>query len=189
VDAQDMTQAFFARLLEKNYLKSVEPERGRFRTFLRMALKRFLANERQRRHARKRGGDTLPLSMDTGQGEERLATTGSDSLPPDQLYDRHWALALLDETARRLAQEYAADGKADEFAILKPCLTSARGSIPYADLAARLHRSDGAIRVSIHRMRRRFRDVFRQTVTDTVASREDAEAEYREVLAILSGSV
>lgn len=188
-DAQDLTQEFFARLLEKHYLKVVEPEKGRFRTFLRMALKRFLANEHKRLHASKRGGNQRPIVFDSSLAEERFIAGGAISLPPDRLYDRHWALALLDEAMGRLTREYSEAGKVSELAALKPHLTTERGSIPYDQIAAVLGRSEGAARVSLHRLRHRFRELFRETIADTVTSPEEAEMELREVLAVLSESV
>jgi len=110
-DAEDLTQEFFARLLEKNYLRVVEPEKGRFRTFLRFALKRFLAKEWERRGAAKRGGGQGPIAFDAALAEERFATEGAGTLSPEQLYDRQWALSLLNEALTRLALEYEAAGK------------------------------------------------------------------------------
>ena len=186
MDAQDLTQEFFTRLLEKNFLRVVEPEKGRFRTFLRIALKRFLANEWDRLRAVKRGGHFTQVAFDTAVAEERFVIDSSAPLPPDRLYDRQWALALLDEATARLTREYAAAGKASEFAQLKAHLTAERGSIPYDCIAATLQMSEGAVRVSVHRLRKRFREVFRDTVVDTVSSPAEAESELREVLAVLS---
>ncbi|MDD5201067.1 MAG: sigma factor [Terrimicrobiaceae bacterium] len=184
-DAQDLTQEFFARLLSRNYLDGVAPERGRFRTFLRMALQRFLANEWDRARAQKRGGGCVHVPFDAGLAERRLSDEREGPLPPDRIYDRRWALALLDDAAARLEAEYAAAGKSAEFLALKPHLTAGRGEIPYADVAAALQTSGGAARVAIHRLRRRFRESFRQAVADTVSSPEELETEMREVLAVL----
>jgi RNA polymerase sigma-70 factor (ECF subfamily) len=186
-DAEDLTQEFFARLLEKNYLQVVEPEKGRFRTFLRFALKRFLAKEWERLGAAKRGSGQRPIAFDAALAEERFSTECSGTLSPERLYDRQWALSLLNEAVARLAREYEAAGKASLFAALRPCLIAERGAIPYASLAAALAMSESTARVALHRLRKRFRDVFRETVADTVCSAAEAENEMREVLAVLSG--
>jgi RNA polymerase sigma-70 factor (ECF subfamily) len=186
-DAEDLTQEFFARLLEKNYLRVVEPQKGRFRTFLRFALKRFLAKEWERLGAAKRGGGYRPITFDAAQAEERFSTECAGTLSPEQLYDRQWALSLLNDAAARLALEYEAAGKAKLFAALRPHLTAERGSIPYGRIATALDMSESTARVTLHRLRKRFREVFRETVADTVCPAAEAENEIREVLAVLSG--
>jgi len=185
-DAEDLTQEFFARLLEKNYLRVVEPHKGRFRTFLRFALKRFLAKEWERLGAAKRGHGQRPVAFDAALAEERFATECAGTLSPDQLYDRQWALSLLNDAVARLALEYEAAGKAGLFAQLRPYLTAERGSIPYGSIATALGLSESTARVTHHRLRKRFREVFRETVADTVSSAAEAENEIREVLAVLS---
>lgn len=142
-DAQDLTQEFFARLLDRRYLDAVSPERGRFRTFLRMALRRFLANEWDRARSQKRGGKAVTIPLDADLAECRLADDREGSLPPDRTFDRRWAQTVLDEAAARLAKEYAADGREKEFQILRPHLTAARGDIPYAEIAAELETTPG----------------------------------------------
>lgn len=185
-DAQDLTQAFFARLLEKDYLRVVEPEKGRFRTFLRMALKRFLANEWERLRAEKRGGGQAHVAFDTTLAEQRFAEERTDARAPDVIYDRRWALALLESAMDRLKKEYSTSGKLEEFATLKPHLTTDRGEIPYAEIAAALQTTEGAARVALHRLRKRFRDTFRAVIADTVATEEDVEPEMRHVLEALA---
>jgi RNA polymerase sigma-70 factor (ECF subfamily) len=185
-DAQDLTQEFFARLLAKDYLKAVTPAKGRFRTFLRMVLKRFLIHEWERLRAQKRGGGQPLVAFDTAMAEERFQGERADALAPDRLYDRRWALALLDEALARLGHEYRAAGKTVEFSQLKPHLTAARGELPYHELASALGTSEGAARVAMHRLRKRFREVFRELVADTVSTPEEVEAELREVLEALS---
>jgi RNA polymerase sigma-70 factor (ECF subfamily) len=185
-DAEDLTQEFFARLLEKNYLRVVEPHKGRFRTFLRVALKRFLANEWERIGAAKRGGGQRPVPFDAALAEERFSSECAGTLSPDQSYDRQWALSLLNAAAARLALEYEAAGKAKQFAALRPHLTADRGAIPYDRIAAALDLSESTARVTLHRLRKRFREVFRETVADTVCSAAEAENEIREVLTVLS---
>jgi RNA polymerase sigma-70 factor (ECF subfamily) len=185
-DAQDLTQDFFVQLLTKDFLRVVTPEKGRFRTFLRMALKRFLANQWDHAHAQKRGGAATHLSFDTALAEERFAQGQDPALAPDRMYDRSWALTLLDEAMTRLEHEYSTEGKTDTWHRLKPHLTAERGSIAYPEIAAALGLSEGAARVTVHRFRKRFREVFRQTIADTVATPEEVESELRLVLEILS---
>jgi RNA polymerase sigma-70 factor (ECF subfamily) len=185
-DAQDLTQGFFAVLLAKDYLRVVAPEKGRFRTFLRMAMKRFLANEWDKQRSEKRGGGRLPLVLDTALAEERFLAERPGTPGPDSLYDRRWALTLLDEALARLEQEYAGAGKAAEYQRLKPHLTAGRGEIPYAAIAAGGQITEGAARVAVHRLRKRFREVFRAVIADTVSAPDELEAELRQVVEILS---
>ncbi len=185
-DAQDLTQAFFARLLEKDYLRVVEPQKGRFRTFLKMALKRFLANEWERLRASRRGGGHTHLSFDTRLGETRFRQECADSATPDRVYDRQWALTLLGESMERLEQEYETVGKIDEFRQLNPHLTAERGTIPYGEMAAVLQTTEGAARVAVHRLRRRFREVFREVIAETISAPEEIDEEVRYVLEVLS---
>ena len=186
-DAQDLTQEFFARLLAKDYLRVVEPEHGRFRTFLRMALKRFLAKEWQRVRAEKRGGGQTHLAFDTTLAEQRFQAERADALGPDQVYDRRWALTLFGEAMARLEREYAATGKTGELEQLKPHLTAARGQIPYAEIASALQTTEGAARVAVHRLRKRFREVFREVIADTVSAPDEVEEELRHVVNVLAG--
>jgi len=128
-DAQDLTQQFFVRLLSKNFLRVVTPEKGRFRTFLRMALRRFLANERDRSHAQKRGGGAIHLSFDTAAAEGRLGLEQTGTIAPDRIYDRTWARTLLEQAATRLENEYHRAGQTVLWRQLQPHLTAERGSI------------------------------------------------------------
>ncbi len=184
-DAQDLTQEFFARLLERDYLRTVEPEKGRFRTFLRMALRRFLANEWHRARTQKRGGGHHVISFDSTLAESRLAAD-PPGISPDQAYDRRWALALLWQVTERLEGEYAQAGRPQECQVLRPRLFAERGTIPYEEIGRQLGVSAGAARVATHRFRRRFRELFRQAVAATVADPDQVDAEVRHVLAMLS---
>lgn len=185
-DSQDLTQAFFARLLAKDYLRVVTPEKGRFRTFLRMALKRFLANDWNRVKTQKRGGGYAHVSFDTSMAEERFLEEPADPRAPDLYYDRRWALALVEDAMERLEREYATSGKEAELRQLKPHLMVNRGKIPYAQIAVGMRTSEGAARVALHRLRRRFREVYRAVVAETVANPEEVESEMRYVLEVLS---
>ena len=187
-DAQDLTQEFFARLLAKEYLQAADREKGRFRTFLRVALRRFLANEWDRARRLKRGGGRTPLPLDTTAAEQRYQAEGDDSLAPDRLYERRWARALLEQALARLRADYSAAGKAIEFEQLKAVLTAERGTIPYRDLAAALSLSEGAARVAVHRLRKRFREAFRAAVAETVSATEEVDDELRYLEGLLGES-
>lgn len=184
-DAQDLTQEFFARLLEKEWLGGVVRERGRFRTFLVTALRRFLANEWDRARAMKRGGGCAVLSLDADLAEARYATEPALAAPADQIYERRWALTLLDQAMQRLREEYAQHGQERAFAQLKEFLTAERNSIPYATVAETLGMSSGAARVAVHRLRKRFREVFREAIADTVAQPGEVDAEVRYIINVL----
>jgi len=184
-DAQDLTQEFFARLLARDYLRAADPQKGHFRTFLLVALKRFLANEWRRARTDKRGGRVTHLPLDTELAEHLYQTEPAADLPADRIYERRWALTLLDRTMARLRGEFTAAGKAGEFDRLKGFLTADKTSFNYAAAAADLGVSEGAARVAVHRLRRRFREVFRQEVAQTVATAEDVDEELRHLLAAL----
>jgi RNA polymerase sigma-70 factor (ECF subfamily) len=183
-DAEDLTQEFFARLVEKHWLDAVEQARGRFRSFLIMAMKRFLANEWDRSQAEKHGGGKVFVPLDGA--EERYAKEPPALLPADSLFERRWAVTLLDRTMAFLRAEYERDGRGAAFDVMKEFLTAQRGDIPYAQVAERLGANEGAARVGVHRLRKRFREVFRQTVADTVTDPADVDAEVGYVVEILS---
>lgn len=184
-DAQDLTQAFFERLFEKDWLAPVRREKGRFRTFLLVALKRFLADEWDKARAQKRGGGAVVLSLDTESAEGLYLSQPAAADAPDRAFEREWALTLLDRALARLRGEFEAAGKPGEYAVLKEYLTADRGGIPYDALAQRLGTSPGAARVAVHRLRRRFRDLFRAEIAETVAREEDIEDELRQLLGTL----
>jgi len=184
-DAQDLTQEFFARLLQKDYLRAAAKEKGRLRTFLSVALKRFLANEWDRVRAQKRGGGVLLVSFDANLAEQRYQQEGADALSPDRIYERQWAMTLLEQALARLRAEYAGTGKEAEFEKLKNVLTAERGAIPYSELATALDASEGATRVAVHRLRKRFRELFRSTIADTVDDVAEVEDELRYVARVL----
>lgn len=183
-DAEDLTQEFFRRLLARDWLRVVEPEKGRFRAFLLVAMKRFLANEWRRELAQKRGAGDRPLPLDTTVAEGRFAA--EPPLSPDELYERRWALTLLEEALGQLSREFTQAAREREFELLKPWLGAARGEIPYAELAVQLATNEGAARVAVHRLRKRFREIFRQTIAQTVAHADEVETEVRHLLGVLS---
>lgn len=186
-DAEDLTQEFFLRLLQKNYLDSVERERGRFRTFLLVAFKRFLANEWDRVRSQKRGGGAVSIPIDTELAERLYNTELTALLPAERRYEQRWAMALLDQAMIRLRAEFVAAGKESEFELLKGYLAAGKTEIPPAELAAKLGLSDGALRVEVHRLRKNFRRLVREEVAQTVAEKEDVEEELRHLLAVLKG--
>lgn len=164
-DAEDLTQAFFARLLEKNSLDGLSPERGRFRSFLLAALKHFLANEWDKSQCKKRGGGAILLSLDWQDAESRYRIEPADQLSPDKLYDRTWALTLLERVLQRL--ELANQCNA-HFAELKPCLTTERRAIDYPEVAARLGMGENTLRVAVHRLRKQYRELLRAEIAETL---------------------
>jgi len=159
-DAQDITQEFFRLLLEKRWLESADRAKGRLRTFLVTALKRFMAKEWRRLSAEKRGGGAIHLPMNTGFAESRYAADPGAQVAADAVFDRQWALTLLELAVDRLSAEFKTVGKAGEFAVLKSFLTVPHAAIDYPSAAARLGVSEGAARVAVHRLRKRFRELY-----------------------------
>jgi len=183
--AQDLTQAFFATMLEKNYLGDADRERGRFRTFLLTAVKHFLANEWDQAHALKRGGGRAAVPIDPAEAEAWYAPEVSGQQPPDtpeRIYERQWALSVLEQVMAKLRTEFAAEDKAAYFDRLKPLLTGDPEAVRYDTLAADLSSSPGALRVAVHRMRRRYRDLLRAEIAETVSTAADIDEEIRFLL-------
>jgi RNA polymerase sigma-70 factor (ECF subfamily) len=178
-DAEDLTQEFFARLLQKDYLQSVAREKGKFRTFLLVALQRFLANEWDRQHAQKRGGFAPVVSIDQELAESRFTAEPAHSLQPDVLFDRQWAMALLERTMSRLQEEYVVTGRAALFEFLRGCLGKDESALSYAEIAARLNLTEAAVKMAVQRLRARYREILRAEIADTVASPEEIEEEIR----------
>jgi len=169
-EAEDLTQEFFARLLDKNYLQGLQRDRGRFRAFLLAALKHFLANEWDRATRKKRGGDVVTLSLDWQDAEARYQIEPADTLSPDKLYDRLWAVTLLERVITRLRDENNAADKSQLFDALSPFLTIGKSAIPYPDAAATLGLSEPAVRVAVHRLRRRYRELLRDELAQTLSN-------------------
>lgn len=184
-DAQDLTQEFFRRLLEKQWLRAADPAKGRLRTFLLTALQHFLAKEWRFAAAQRRGGGAVPVPLDTSVAESRYAAQGA-ALPAEETFDRQWALALLEKAFQRLRGEFAQLGKASDFQVLKPCLMAARGAVDYAEVADRLHTNEGAARVAVHRLRKRFREVYREEISHTLAEGANLDEELRHLAAALA---
>jgi RNA polymerase sigma-70 factor (ECF subfamily) len=175
--AEDLVQGFLARLLEKNDLAQVDRDKGRFRSFLLASLKHFLANQYNKEHAIKRGGGQAVISLDALSAEARYAAEASCDMTPERLFDRRWALAVLDQVLCRLGREYAGAGKADLFEAIKDCLTPQRGQLSYAHAAGNLGMTPGALKVAVHRMRRRYRQLLRDEIAQTADAPLDVEEE------------
>jgi DNA-directed RNA polymerase specialized sigma24 family protein len=183
-EAEDLTQEFFARLLEKEWLAAAKRECGRFRSFLLMALKRFLANEWDRSQALKRGGGCEVISLDA-ETAESLYATNIPALPAESLYEKRWALTVLGKVMLRLKTEHEAAGRAMEYEVLKPSLTADRREIHYEALAEALSVGPASARSAVHRLWKRFREVFREEVAGTVADPSEVDDEMRAVIAAL----
>jgi RNA polymerase sigma-70 factor (ECF subfamily) len=184
--AQDLTQAFFTRLLERQTFRAADPSRGRFRAFLLTACQRFLVNEWHKGRAAKRGGPVGPLSLDFQAGESRFALEPADTLTPERLFEREWAIALLARVLDRLRQEHAAKGQTEQFEVLKPLLSGARpGDVAAA--AAALGTSAGAVKVAAHRLRAKYREVLRSEIAQTLDGTADVDEEIRNLFAVLGG--
>jgi RNA polymerase sigma-70 factor (ECF subfamily) len=186
-DAQDLTQEFFARLLERNTFAQADPERGKFRSFLLASLKHFLTSEWEKARAQKRGGGAQSISLQLDTAETRCARLAAPGDTPDRAFDRQWALALLDAVLGRLRQEYTDAGRENLFVGLKDTLSGGRSEIPYRDLGARLGMSEGAVKVAAHRLRQRYRELLREEIANTVSGPEQVEEELRQLFAALSG--
>jgi DNA-directed RNA polymerase specialized sigma24 family protein len=186
-DAQDHTQAFFARMLEKDFLRLVAPEKGRFRTFLLVAFKRFLANVREHACAQRRGGGQVLLSIDVEAAENLYLAVPRDDASAEVIYERRWALTLLDHTLARLRQEYTAAGKTAQFEQLKEFLTTPKPAGGYGAIAGRLGLSPGAARVAVHRLRQRYREIFRDEIAQTVGDPAEIDDEVSYLLTRLGG--
>ncbi|MDB6058113.1 MAG: hypothetical protein JWO95_1957 [Verrucomicrobiales bacterium] len=187
-DAEDLTQAFFARLLERNYLADVDQAKGKFRSFLVAALKHFLANEWDHANAQKRGGGKTVISIDVDAAENAYRFEPADSVSADKIFERRWAMTLLDRTLQRLASEYESEGKIQLYEELKSTITGDQAGTAYATIAKRLGSSEGAIKVAAHRLRQRYREVLRSEIAETVNTREEVEEELRHLFSALSFS-
>ena len=176
-EAQDLTQAFFERLLEKNYLADADPERGRFRVFLVTAFKHFLSKEWDKAKALKRGGGVSPISLDFAVGDSHVAIEPAGGLTADQLYERQWAITLLNRVMQRLEREFERAGKPLQFQCLKDVIIGRGEGAKYADVASELGMTESAARMAVSRMRRRYRELLRNEIAQTVLSPEDIDDE------------
>ncbi|MBY0526404.1 MAG: hypothetical protein K2R98_23625 [Gemmataceae bacterium] len=180
-DAQDLTQAFFAQLLEKDYLRAVDRARGQFRSFLLAAFQHFLSKERDRARAQKRGGGRQPISLDFQAGEDRYNLEPTHEQTAERVYEQRWTLTLLDQVLSKLRQEFASAGNEAQFDLMKGFLTGE--TLPHRAVAERLAITEGAVKVAVHRLRRRYRDLIVEEIAQTVSGPEEVDEELQRLLA------
>ena len=184
--AEDFTQAFFAHLLEKHDLRAADPQYGKFRSFLLIRLKYFLSDERDRTQAKKRGGGRKILSLSFQDAEGQYVLEPADPLSPEMLFEKSWALTVLDRTMDRLEAEMAKKNRQKLFEHLKVYLTAEKEDIPYQDMATKLHRTEGSIRVAVHRLRRQYRKLLRDEIAQTVDGEDQIDEEMGSLFAALA---
>src|SRR4029453_465726 len=184
-DAADLTQAFFARGLEKGYLKSAPPVRGRFRSFLLGSLRHFLSNERDWGRAMKRGGALVHVPLDFDDGERRYQLEPSSDLTPERIYERRWALQVLDEALMRVAETHVRSGRAALFKQLKSTITGT-DTLSYPDLAREFGTSEATLRVAVHRLRKHFAVALRETHAEAGDSQQEIDDELRYLLEVIA---
>jgi len=185
-DAEDLTQSFFARLLEKDYLKAATKEKGRFRTFLLMALKRYVAKEWHREHAAKRGGAAQIISLDAQSAENKFALEPSHNVAPDVLFDRQWAMALLEQTMAQLHDEYASSERGQLFELMRSCLLKEDSAPAYRDIAVQLNLTEAAVKMAVHRLRSRYREILHGKIAETVSSPDEVDQELNHLFSSFS---
>ncbi|HVS01450.1 MAG TPA: sigma-70 family RNA polymerase sigma factor, partial [Thermoanaerobaculia bacterium] len=181
-EAYDLTQGYFAALLEGELLRDVRPEAGRFRSFLLVSLRHFLSKQRARERAVKRGGRVAVVSLDAARAAARYDAEPVTALDPEAVYERRWALTVLERVLERLRRDEEGSGHGEQFAHLSPYLTGIEPRVPYRDTAHTLGTSEGAIKVAVHRLRRRYGELLRAEIAETVADPELVDAELRHLL-------
>jgi len=184
-EAQDLTQAFFAELLEKERIQMADQQRGRFRAFLLSSLQNFLHNQWREKQAQKRGAGTLPISFDFHDGENRYFQEPSDELTPEKIYERRWAMTFLENSVANLRSEFEKTGKVELFDNLKAYLGGPSDTVPYREMAEKLGISENAVKVAVHRMRRRCRELLLNDIAETVSSPEEVDDELQQLFAAL----
>jgi len=185
-DAQDVTQEFFSRLLEKNFLAQADRDRGRFRSFLLVSLKNFMINEWKRAGRLKRGGGLEFLSIDASRAEDRYAVEPGDEPDSDAAYEERWAVTLIEQVLAALRQEFDDAGKAPLFDELKGFIWGDKSVASYAEIGQQLKLTEGNVKVAVHRLRQRFRELLRAEVAHTVARPEDVDEELRHLITVAS---
>ena len=185
-DAQDLTQEFFARLLSRNYLQTVAPEKGKFRSFLLAAMNHFLADQRDRANAAKRGGGKPLISLDEEEAEGRYRADISASLSPDVIFEKRWATTLLEQAFEKLQQEFAASGKGERFERLKMFLEAGTEPGDYTSVGLELGMAANTVAAAVRRLRQRYQELVRAEIAHTVASPDDVNEEMRHLLAVLA---
>ena len=185
-EAQDLVQGFFTQLLEKDSIKAADPARGRFRSFLLASFNNYVANQRRDAQAVKRGGGHRVLSLDFNSGEDRYHLEPSHDVTAEVIFQRRWAMTVLENAVGRLQREFEQAGKADQFAILKVFLGGESEPPAYRDIAGELNTTEGAVKVAVHRLRRRCGEILRDEIAQTVTSDEDVDQELRDLFANLT---
>ena len=185
-DAEDLTQEFFARLLEHNWIAHADRHKGRFRSFLLMAMKRFLAKEWDKVKTTKRGGQVRLVSLQLDAAETRYTREPADTRTPEQVYEKQWALTLLESVLSLLREDHARDGKGALFNTLEPCLIGSRETQPYAALAAELGTTEAAVKMAVCRLRERYRACLKEEIAHTVASPAEVDEELRHLFRVLA---
>jgi RNA polymerase sigma-70 factor (ECF subfamily) len=184
-EAQDLTQAYFVELLEKGYLADYDPARGRFRSFLKVSVKNFLSKERDKAQTWKRGGRTRTFSLEAQDAEGRYRYEPVDRLTPEEVFERRWALTVLERALGRLREEQAEANRAREFERLEGFLSGQGEKVSYRELAAELGTSENALRTTVHRLRRRFASLLREEVGGTVSSQQQVDEELKHLLGVV----
>ena len=184
--AEDYTQAFFARMLEKQYLRDVDPAPGRFRSFLLVALKRFIADQRDRTQALQRGGGRKLLSLDVNRAESRYTLEPVSELSPDRIFEKSWALTVLEQAMVRMEAEFAKSGRQELFDRLSVYLAGKTDAIAYRDVAVELDMNEDAVKSAVYRMRKQYREILRHEIAQTVASSDQVDEEIRDLFAALA---
>ena len=185
-DAQDLTQGFFAHILSRGFLKRASPAKGKFRSFVLGALRYFLADEWAKLQAQKRGGGLTPVFLDAQTAEARYRLEPVDSMDAEKLFERRWATTLLDRVLERLEEEFAKAGRKPVLDQLRGFLLDGKGSATYAEIATALQMTEGAVKVAVHRLRQRYRELFREEVAHTVEEPSEVNDEVRHLFAVLT---
>jgi DNA-directed RNA polymerase specialized sigma24 family protein len=186
MDAQDLTQAFFERVLARNYFDQANRDKGRFRAFLLAGLKHFLSDQRDHDRAAKRGGGVTALSLDAQTAEERYQLEPLDTMAPDRLYERRWAFTVLGQARERLRQEFVGTGKGNLYEQLNALETGEERDCTYAEVGQRLGMSEDAIKSAVVRLRRRYGELLRQEIAQTVATASEIDQEIRHLMAAIA---
>jgi len=184
-EANDLTQAYFTELLEKDFFANVDPSKGRFRAYLLATLRNFLSRDRAKSRRLKRGGGTATLSLDMEAGEERYTVHPVEKMTPEDIFEHRWAVTVLDRAMARVEREASFTGGEEQFRCLKPYLTGDLPQLPYQQVAATLGMSEGAVKVAVHRLRKRFGRYLRLEIAETVVDPADVDAEVRHLLEVI----
>jgi RNA polymerase sigma-70 factor (ECF subfamily) len=185
-EAQDLAQGFFLQLMERNVVQAADQTRGRFRSFLLSSLDHYVANQWRHDQTQKRGSGRI-RSLDVAEGERRYRLEPADEMTPERIYERRWAMTLLNKAVESLRDEYLQSSKLHVFEALKVYLGGQESTVPYRDLAEQLGTSEGAVKVAVHRLRQRCRDCLRRTIANTVATEEEIDEELRHLFQVVEG--